>query len=286
MRVGLLHPGQMGVSVGAAAMAAGAEVLWASKGRSPSTRERAESARFGDAGDLSALLGASEVVLSVCPPHSALDLAGSVAKVGFTGLYVDANAIAPETSRAIEKVIAGAGASYVDGGIIGPPARVAGSTRLYLSGPRAPEVAALFAGSILGAEVIGGPAGRASALKMAYAAWTKGSDALLLAIRSFALAEGVEDALLREWGLSQAGLAERSERSGRTAGRAWRFEGEMHQIAQALGDAGLPEGFHRAAGSVYRHLRDYKDRDPAPQMAEILAALRSMAEVTSRRRSD
>ena len=196
MRVGLLHPGQMGVSVGAAAMAAGAEVLWASKGRSPSTRERAESARFGDAGDLSALLGASEVVLSVCPPHSALDLAGSVAKVGFTGLYVDANAIAPETSRTIERVIAGAGASYVDGGIIGPPAREAGSTRLYLSGPRAPEVAALFAGSILGAEVIGGPPGRASALKMAYAAWTKGSDALLLAIRSFALAEGVEDALL------------------------------------------------------------------------------------------
>ena len=274
MRVGLLHPGQMGVSVGAAAMAAGAEVLWASKGRSPATRERAESARFGDAGDLSALLGASEVVLSVCPPHSALDLAGSVAEVGFTGLYVDANAIAPETSRAIEKVIAGAGASYVDGGIIGPPARAAGSTRLYLSGPRAPEVAAVFAGSVLGAEVIGGPAGRASALKMAYAAWTKGSDALLLAIRSFALAEGVEDALLREWGLSQAGLAERSERSGWTAGRAWRFEGEMHEIAQALGDTGLPEGFHLAAGTVYRHLRDYKDRDPAPPMAEILAALR------------
>ena len=274
MRVGLLHPGQMGVSVGAAAMAAGAEVLWASKGRSPATRGRAESARFGDAGDLSALLGASEVVLSVCPPHSAVDLAESVAGEGFTGVYVDANAVAPETSRTIERVIAGAGASYVDGGIIGPPARVAGSTRLYLSGLRAPEVAALFAGSILGAEVIGGPAGRASALKMAYAAWTKGSDALLLAIRSFALAEGVEDALLREWGLSQAGLAERSERSGRTAGRAWRFEGEMHQIAQALGDTGLPEGFHCAAGSVYRHLRGYKDRDPAPPMAEILAALR------------
>ena len=123
MRVGLLHPGQMGVSVGAAAMAAGAEVLWASNGRSPATRARAESARFGDAGDLSALLGASEVVLSVCPPHSAVDLAESVAGEGFTGVYVDANAVAPETSRTIERVIAGAGASYVDGGIIGPPAR-------------------------------------------------------------------------------------------------------------------------------------------------------------------
>ena len=274
MRVGLLHPGQMGVSVGAAAMAAGAEVLWTSEGRSPATRERAESAGFGDAGTLSAFLGASEVVISVCPPHGAAALAESVAGAGFSGVYVDANAIAPQTSRTVERVIAAAGASCVDGGIIGPPARTAGTTRLYLSGPRAPEVAALFEGSVLGAEVIDGPAGRASALKMAYAAWTKGSDALLLAIRSFALAEGVEDALLREWGLSQAGLAERSERSGGTAGRAWRFEGEMHEIAQALGDTGLPDGFHRAAGRVYRRLRGYKDRAPAPPMAEILAALR------------
>ena len=274
MRVGLLHPGQMGVSVGAAAVAAGAEVLWASTGRSPATRERAESARFGDAGTLSALLDASEAVLSVCPPHSAVDLAESVADAGFNGVYVDANAIAPQTSRTVERVIAAAGASYVDGGIIGPPARVAGTTRLYLSGPRAPEVAALFGGSVLGAEVIDGPAGQASALKMAYAAWTKGSDALLLAIRSFALAEGVEDALLREWRLSQAGLAERSQRSGGAAGRAWRFEGEMHEIAQALGDTGLPDGFHRAAGSVYGRLRGYKDRGSAPPMAEILAALR------------
>ena len=278
MRVGLLHPGQMGASVGAAAMAAGAEVLWASEGRSPATRERAESAGFGDAGDLSALLDASEVVFSVCPPHGAVELAESVAGVGFTGVYVDANAIAPQTSRTVERVIAGAGASCVDGGIIGPPARTAGTTRLYLSGPRAPEVAALFGCSVLGAEVIDGPAGQASALKMAYAAWTKGSDALLLAIRSFALAEGVEDALLREWGLSQAGLAERSERSGGTAGRAWRFEGEMHEIAQALGDTGLPDGFHRAAGSVYRRLRGYKDWDPAPPMAEILDALRRRPE--------
>ena len=274
MRVGLRHPGQMGVSVGAAAMAAGAEVLWTSQGRSRATHERAESAGFGDAGTLSALLEASEVVISVCPPHGAVDLAESVASAGFTGVYVDANAIAPQTSRTVERVIAAAGASCVDGGIIGPPARTAGTTRLYLSGPRASEVAALFAGSVLGAEVIDGPAGRASALKMAYAAWTKGSDALLLAIRSFALAEGVEDALLREWGLSQAGLAERSERSGGTAGRAWRFEGEMHEIAQSLGDTGLPDGFHRAAGCVYRRLRGYKDRAPAPPMAEILAALR------------
>ena len=274
MRVGLLHPGEMGASVGAAARSAGAEVLWASEGRSRGTCERAERADFRDVGDLRALLGRSEAVLSVCPPHCALDLAGEVAEAGFRTLYVDANAVAPETSREIEGMIVEAGGSYVDGGIIGPPARERGSTRLYLSGPRAGEVAALFEGSVLGAEVIDATPGRASALKMAYAAWTKGSDALLLAVRAYALAEGVEEALLREWGLSQAGLAARSERAGESAGKAWRFEGEMHQIGHAFGDAGLPEGFHRAAASVYRRLRGYKDVGAAPPMAELLAALR------------
>ena len=274
MRVGLLHPGEMGASVGAAALSAGNEVLWASRGRSRETRERAESARLRDAGDLGALLASSEVVLSVCPPHCAIDIAGDVAEAGFKGLYVDANAVAPSTSRGIEQILTEAGMDYVDGGIIGPPARAAGSTRLYLSGARAPEVAALFEGSVLGAETVGASAGRASALKMAYAAWTKGSDAMLLAVRSYALAEGVEESLLREWGLSQSGLEARSERAGESAGRAWRFEGEMHQIGHAFGDAGLPEGFHRAAASVYRGLRGYKDSVEAPPLTELLAAFR------------
>ena len=273
MRVGLLHPGEMGTSVGAAAKAAGAEVLWVSEGRSHATRRRAESAGFRDAHDLRALVRRSAVLLSVCPPHCALDLAGEVAERGFGGLYVDANAIAPETSRSIGQMIVESGGSYVDGGIIGPPAREPGSTRLYLSGPRATEVSALFEGSVLGAEVVDASVGRASALKMAYAAWTKGSDALLMAVRSYALAEGVEDALLREWGLSQAGLADRSERAGDSVGKAWRFEGEMHQIGHALGDAGLPEGFHRAAASVYRRLRGYKDAHATPPIAELLATL-------------
>lgn len=278
MQLGLLHPGEMGASVGAAARSAGAEVMWASEGRSRATRERAERAGFRDLGDLGALLGRSGVVLSVCPPHCALDLAGEVAERRFGGLYVDANAIAPEMSRQIEAMIVEAGGSYVDGGIIGPPARERGSTRLYLSGTRADEVVALFEGSVLGTEVIDATPGRASALKMAYAAWTKGSDALLLAVRAYALAAGVEHALLREWGLSQTGLAVRAERAGESAGKAWRFEGEMHQIGHAFGDVGLPEGFHRAAASVYRRLRGYKDVDDAPPIAELLAALHYRAD--------
>lgn len=273
MRIGLLHPGEMGASVGAAAGSAGAEVLWASEGRSRATRERAQRAGLHDAGDLRTLLARSEAVLSVCPPHCAMDLAGEVAELGFGGLYADANAVAPATSREIEGMIVEAGGACVDGGIIGPPARERGSTRLYLSGARAGEVAALFEGSVLDAEVIDAEVGSASALKMAYAAWTKGSDALLLAARAYALAAGVEDALLREWERSLPGLGERSERAGESAGRAWRFEGEMHQIANALGETGLPEGFHRAAASVYRRLRGYRDVGAAPAMTELLASL-------------
>ena len=273
MRVGLLHPGEMGASVGAAARSAGAEVRWVSGQRSRATHERAAAAGLIDTGDLEALLGGCEVILSVCPPHCALDLAGEVAERGFGGLYVDANAIAPGTTREIEEIVREGGASYVDGGIIGPPAHSAGTTRLYLSGPRARAAALLFSGSVLGTCIVGETVGRASALKAAYAAWTKGSDALLLAVRACALAEGVEDALLREWELSQPGLAERSERAGGSAGRAWRFEGEMHQIAHAFGDVGLPEGFHRAAAGVYRRLRGYRDAATPPPLAKLLATL-------------
>ena len=279
MQVGLLHPGEMGASVGAAARSAGAEVLWASEGRSRATRERAERAGFRDLGDLGALLGRSGMVLSVCPPHCAMDLAGEVAERGFGGLYVEANAIAPEMSRRIGAMIVEAGGSYVDGGIIGPPARERGSTRLYLSGTRAGEVAALFEGSVLGAEVIDATPGRASALKMAYAAWTKGSDALLLAVRAYALAaKGWRMPCCASGGSPRPVSRIRAERAGESAGKAWRFEGEMHQIGHAFGDAGLPEGFHRAAASVYRRLRSYKDVDDAPLIAELLAALRYRAD--------
>ena len=102
--------------------------------------------------------------------------------------------------------------------------------------------------------MIGGEASAAaSALKMAYASWTKGSAALLLAARALARAEGVEEALLAEWGISQPGLAERSARAaGSAAAKGWRWVAEMEEIAAAMAAAGLPDGFHQAAAEVYR----------------------------------
>src|SRR5262249_46514996 len=176
---------------------------------------------------------------------------------GFRGLYVDANAVSPATARRIASVVADGGATYVDGGIIGPPPEVTGSTRLYLSREHAGAVAALFDGTALDARPIGPEPDSASSVKMAYAAWTKGSAALLLAARSLATAEGVADVLLAEWDLSQPALAERHRRAaGSAASKGWRWIAEMEEIAATMEAAGLPGGFHHGAAEIFRRTRD------------------------------
>ncbi len=149
--IGVLHPGAMGAAVGACLSEAGHEVLWASDGRSDATAERARAAGMSDAGDAASLAARCDVLLSICPPHAAVAVARSVG--GFGGVFVDANAVSPETAAAIA---AFAGPGYVDGGIIGPPPTRPGATRLYLSGERAGEVAAAFAPTRLDARAIEG----------------------------------------------------------------------------------------------------------------------------------
>jgi 3-hydroxyisobutyrate dehydrogenase-like beta-hydroxyacid dehydrogenase len=272
--IGVMHPGEMGVTVGASARAGGSRVLWASEGRSAQTRERAAAAGLEDAETLASLCAASGVILSVCPPHSAVDLALHVAAQGFSGLYVDGNAVSPGTAREIGRIIERAGATFVDGGIIGPPARARGTTRLYLSGAEAGRIARLFAQGPLEAIALDGGPGAASALKMAYAAYTKGTAALLVSIRALAIRAGVDQALLDEWALSQKDLGVRSERAaGETARKAWRFTGEMAEIAATFDDAGLPDGFFRAAGEIYESLAGYKDAPSMPSVAEVAKAL-------------
>ena len=261
--VGLLHPGEMGTAVGASVVAGGARVLWASEGRGAATAARAKDIGLEDAGSLAALVKSSQIVLSVAPPHAALDVARAVVGHGFRGLYVDGNAIAPETARQIAGLVEGAGARFVDGGIIGPANRVPGAARLYLSGKDAGEVAPLFAAGPVNAVVLDGPVGAASAIKMSYAAWTKGSQALVASVRALAAAEGVDAALLAEWKLSQPEATARSERAIRDNSRkAWRFVGEMDEIARAMKSVGLPPGFHEAAGEIYRRLSVFKDTPP------------------------
>ena len=272
--IGILHPGEMGSAVGAAARAGGARVIWASAGRGAATRKRAEADGLDDVDTLARLARESEIIVCVCPPASAPDVAREVAATRFGGTFVDGNAIAPATTRAVGEIVTAGGARFVDGGIIGPPPRKAGEARLYLSGPGAAAVAAVFKGTTLEAIVLDGPIGAASAIKMAYAAWTKGSQALLLAIRALAAREGVDAALLAEWARSQPDAMGRSERAvSANIKKAWRFVGEMDEIAATFEAAGLPNGFHEAAGEVYRRLAGWKDTAAPPSMAEVAKTL-------------
>jgi 3-hydroxyisobutyrate dehydrogenase-like beta-hydroxyacid dehydrogenase len=245
--VGVLHPGEMGAAVAGTLSGRGETVLWASAGRSSATAERAQTAGLEDAHEIGDVCRRCEILLSICPPHAALDVARAAS--GFAGIYVDANAIAPDTARAVGKLQP----RFVDGGIVGPPPNRPGTTRLYLSGGEAERVASLFAGTNVDARVISEEPGAASALKAAYAGWTKGSAALLLTVRELARAEGVEDALLEEWRLSLPELEERlpgAERSARRKG--WRWIGEMEEIAHGMAAQDLPAGFHEAAAEVFR----------------------------------
>ncbi len=275
--IGVLHPGEMGSVVAACAREAGARVVWSSEGRRSATRERAAGAGLEDVGSLRELVAASDVIVSVCPPESALDVARDVAAAGFARMYVDGNAVSPATAREIAGVIEAAGATCIDGGIIGPPPRKRGTTRLYVSGAGAPQIKALFGDSALEVIVLDAPAGAASAVKMAYASWTKGTSALILSVRALAAIEGVEEALLAEWRTSQPQLLKRAEDAASgSAPKAWRFVGEMNEIAATFAAAGLPDGFHVAAAEIWRRLSSYKDaKNPSvDDVVDVLAASR------------
>jgi 3-hydroxyisobutyrate dehydrogenase-like beta-hydroxyacid dehydrogenase len=234
--VGLLHPGEMGSAVGNQLVGCGHEVVWASEGRSEASRKRA--ARFRDLGTVRDVAAAADAIVSLCPPHAAVGVAQACA--GFEGIYVDANAISP--SRAQE--IAVLQQRFVDGGIVGGPPTEPGTT-LYLSGADAASVASLFDGSLLEARVVSD----ASAVKMAYAAWTKGTTALLLAIREVAAHFGVED----EWRHAAPQLADRLPAAeAARAKKGWRWVGEMEEISRAMAAHDLPAGFHTAAAEVFR----------------------------------
>ena len=267
--IGLVHPGEMGAAVGASCVAAGAEVLWCSEGRSDATVRRAEEAGLEDTGWINSLVNRSGMVLSICPPDAAEEMAEEITNLGYSKLYLDANAISPATARRIAERIEQTGADFVDGGIIGGPPWKPGRARLYLSGAEAPRAARMLAGGPLEIVVLDAPVGAASALKMAYAAWTKGTIALLVNIEALALAEGVHGALLKEWAQSQPELIDRSARLGGAAQKAWRWVGEMQEIAASFEAAGLPSGTHQAAEEIFRALAPFKDDKDAPGGAEL-----------------
>ena len=117
--------------------------------------------------------------------------------------------------------------------------------------------------------------GDASAMKMAYAAWTKGAAALLLDVRALAREAGLEAALLADWDESIPHLREMSLQAGRSAAaKGWRWDTEMEEIAATFAAAGLPDGFHVAAAELFR--RSPRLDDARADEATLDAVLRAL----------
>jgi len=272
--IGVLHPGMMGICVAATVQNSGHDVYWASEGRGRQTRERAEKYNLIDAGSLAGLCETCAVIISVCPPHAAEEMAQQVLARGFQGVYLDVNAIAPQRTARIEQAMNAAGVEFVDGGIIGFPVWERGKTWLYLSGAKAPEAAVLFSEGPLETSIVGADVGKASALKMCYAAYTKGTTALLCAILATSEALGVRGELETQWSRDWPNFGEQAgERVRNVTAKAWRFAGEMAEIAATFREAGLPGEFHAAAEMIYGRMADFKDAPETPLLEEVLKTL-------------
>lgn len=262
-RIGILHPGEMGSAVAATVRNSGHQVYFTSEGRSHRTRARAESAGLTDAGTLARLCEICPVIVSVCPPEFAAELAAQVLSHGFRGTYLDANATSPAHKKAIAARMQTQGVRFIDGGIIGLPPQARGQTWLYLSGEHADTIASGFEAGPLDVEIIGAEIGQASALKMCFAAQSKGSIALLIAVMGAADHLGVLEDLKRQWARGGPALDKTEAHILRAAPKAWRWVPEMHEIAATFQTAGMPPEFHRAAALIYDMLREFKGADPA-----------------------
>lgn len=272
MTLAIVHPGQMGATVAAIASKR-TEVLWCPTGRSVATQDRAERAGLVSVADFGELLDRAEMVLSICPPAAAEEVANDVARHSFAGIYVDANAVSPARSLRMAETLSGA--VFVDAGIIGPPPSTSVSARLHLSGPAAArsEIRALFADSSLTVGDLGERVGQASALKMAFASFQKASRALAAVSHALAAEHEVSEELVQEANRLGSSALSQTGYFPSLAARAWRWAPEMREIADTLAEAQIPADFAIAAEKVLKQWDDDKDQWDL-DVNEVLAHLR------------
>lgn len=256
--IAILMPGDMGHGVGAALSGAGHTVLTCLAGRSEATRALAARAGMQDTGTLPDLVERADIILSILPPSAAVsqakDVAQAMRQAQSAPVYVDCNAISPATAREAGAAIAEAGALFIDAGIIGLAPGKGGGTRFYVSGT---DVSAMLALDGKGFQVInlGDEIGRASAMKMVYAALTKGTWTLQTAVMLAAEKLGLTEELTAEFAFSQKpALDAMRARIPRLPADSGRWIGEMEEIAATFADAGVTSGFHDGAADIFRVL--------------------------------
>jgi 3-hydroxyisobutyrate dehydrogenase-like beta-hydroxyacid dehydrogenase len=271
--VGLLHPGSMGAAVGAQLRARGHVVLWCPDGRSDVTRGRAEGAGLQPV-SLAELAARSEVLLSLCPPAAAEQVAAAVAKArsGSDAIYVEANAVTPARVHRIADRLAPL--PVVDASVVGSPPEGGKTPTLYLAGggEHVERIVELFAGTDVRAHALGDSLGAASALKLAYTSYQKVSRVLAAVAYGAADAYGVGDELLAIAAKRTRSYLVETDYIPKTATRAWRWGPEIEDAAELLADAGLPDSLMHAAAATLARWDDSKDQQLT--VAEALDTLR------------
>jgi 3-hydroxyisobutyrate dehydrogenase-like beta-hydroxyacid dehydrogenase len=264
----------MGAAVGHQLFVAGFRVVWCPAGRSTATAERAATAGLEPVADLAGLAAASDVLISLCPPAVAEDVAEAVSDMGFDGIFVEANAVSPARVRHIAgRFPAG---RVIDGCVIGPPPSKRAGARLYLSGESrdVTAVADLFAGTALEAIAVDGDLGQASALKMAFASYNKTASALAAVSHALAGAYGVGDHLVAEAARLTGDRLADVDHLPSVAARAWRWAPELEEAAATMAAAGLPGELATGAAAVFRRWSaDQDDFDIA--LPDVLDHLRT-----------
>lgn len=259
--IAILSPGDMGHSVGRCLLAGGFDVATCLTGRSERTRTLTAAAGIRDVPDLDELVRDTDLILAILVPDQARALAGLVAdamkrtassrRPGPSPAYADCNAISPDSAREIDRVITAAGGRFIDAGIIGGPPGADEKTRFYASGSHEAILTQLDGHGIL-VRPLGGEVGRASGIKMCYASVTKGTSALHAAALTAAEVMGLGEELLAEFAESQGQRLKAMGGVNSLSAKAFRWIGEMQEIAATYERAGVSPGFHEGAEHIFR----------------------------------
>ena len=248
--IGILHPGELGSALGRILAAGGRRVIATLEGHGPRTQRLCRGAGLEVVDSFADVVRRADVVFSVVPPSAALAVAEQYAAVGRRGLYVDVNSVSPETVAPMRGAVEAAGADFVDAAVLGLAARLPAQGALFLSGPQAGRVAALF-GAPLRVRVVGEAAGQASALKSALAGLNKGLAALFFEVGVLAHESGLAAAFLEECAAYYPGLTAVVDRLAPTYPRhARRRAEEMAELEHTMETLGLAPRMARAARSV------------------------------------
>ncbi len=252
MNVAIVAPGEMGSAIGRALAGQGVRISTSLAGRGPASAERARQAGFSVAADDVELVSQADFVLSVVPPGAAVALAERLAPAlaKSRAIYVDCNAVAPQTVRRIAALIEPTGRPFVDAALFGGPTSGKPGVVMYCSGEEASALQRLKGVDV---KVMAGPAGAASAFKLSFAGLNKGFTAIGALMALAAMRNGAQAELVGQLADSQPAILEYIRRFVPAMfPKAYRWEPEMQEIAAFLEDDEAARDLFRAMAQLYR----------------------------------